>query len=378
MDEVKKDVPIWADGNKEKGNIQFVRSDLNIARNSQKENKNLAADHQRGEPRSGGFPFDDPHEIKENKPPAINKGVRELKVLEFGIHFVKLTIFTGMENLIKLYNKWLRDDFGELELSGNTRHYENRYITGNGFQLTGNPYNKEHGEHGLFVIPGALCDCFDINKLKEFCYENRGLNIKCTRLDLKIDNCPFTPHDIDKSIDADKFECTSHKENMYLINNKYELDELGNMGTATYVIGSGSSERYLRIYNKHGFTRMEMECKGDTANGYFYGLMMNLENKSNFIMGHMMDFLRIDAPYWNEFTNGYERKYMKINKIKDIELIRMETYFYNQCAPTISILREIKGKDYINHALNKGWERAQNDDKYRVFLHKYGLNKRDG
>jgi len=94
-------------------------------------------------------------------------------------------------------------------------------------------------------------------------------------------------------------------------------------------------------------------------------------------MGLILDYIRIDADFWREFTTGYKRSFMKVKNYEDPTILKMEAYFLNQVAPCIAILREIKGNGYINYVLNRGLERAKNNTKYAPIFHAYGIKNDD-
>lgn len=297
--------------------------------------------------------------------------------VEWGIDYLKFTIYADKITLFQIYAEIFADYLGDLNYQGETKFYIERYINGAGFSLLCDPRNKNNSYHGRFELPGEICKILPFETYKKFikCCLSKNIRLKATRIDFKADYCPFTPLDIYNAINADLAETRAHKETLKFYNQPNEIKEDGESGTTGLYLGSRTSERYLRIYDKHGFTRLEIECKEDTANGYFYLLSDDENDFSRLANGLTQDFIRIDTDCWREFTNGYERAYMKTHEYYDPTLDNLKKYFLTQALIPVSILYEILGEKWLKENLQKGIERARENKKYYSIIHAYGLEE---
>jgi len=176
------------------------------------------------------------------------------------------------------------------------------------------------------------------------------------------------------SIHDGKARMRALPETLQIIENPKAIDEKGGIGTATTYIGSRKSERYMRVYNLHGYTRLELESKDKIADHYFYYLLF--ENEQTFndrAMGLIQDFIYLDEDYWRSFIDGHDRAFMKILPRPDPTLERLDGYLRTQAATALYLLTQIKGEEYIQQLLDEGRQRLPGKTKYYPLMHAYGL-----
>jgi hypothetical protein len=297
--------------------------------------------------------------------------------IKLGIDYLIFTIYGGLMDALEIYQIALMDSLGEFDLEGSTRWYEERYTNGTGFALLAKPRIKTSKTHFRFLLPGQACDQLDMRQLKkiiEIC-NNKKIRLNCKRIDLKVDNVPFTPKQVYTAVFQGKLRTKCDLSTIKIYDQPFEQKETGEIGTQGLYIGSRKSERFVRIYDAHGFTRLELECKGDTANYYFYSLMASNGNFCDLAMGYIIDFMAIDEDYWIDFVKGYKRIMKPKDKPRDVTLESMLEVAIKQYAPTIGILRAIKGDNWLKSFCDRGLERAKNDPKYNLLVHRYGLDR---
>lgn len=314
----------------------------------------------------------DEHALFEELPPLVNKGVT---FLEMGIDYLEFTIYTYKEKAIDLYNLIFREFLGDLILDGSTRHYNDRYINGRGFFMGCNPKNTPI-LHTHWTFPGSICQELPYKLWQIFIRVTylQDIKIKCTRLDIRADYCNFTPYDIYDSIQEGKARTWAKRETLQLIENPNELDELGNIGTATVYIGSRNSDRFMRVYNLHGFTRMELQTRKEFSNYYFDYLLKSDEQEfTNKSMAIMQDFITIDEDYWRIFTDGIPRAFMIINPREDKTLESLDEWLKIQVSTVLYLMVAIKGSRYLDELLSIGHKNLEKNPKYFNLIHKYGI-----
>lgn len=315
----------------------------------------------------------DENALFEDIPPLVNKGV---SFLEMGIDYLEFTVYTYKEQAIDLYNLLFSEILGSLILDGSTRHYQDRYINGRGFFMGCTPKNTPV-LHTHWTFPGSICQEIPFTLWQKFIKttSSQNIKIKCTRLDIRADYCNFTPHDIYQSIQEGKARTWANRETLQLIENPNEFDELGNVGTATVYIGSRKSDRFMRVYNLHGFTRMELQTRKDISNHYLEYLLISDEKEFiNKSMAILQDFITIDEEYWHIFTNGIPRAFMKIKPQEDKTLQSLDKYLKIQVSTVLYLLVAIKGSQYLDQLLSIGQKNIVKNPKYFNLMHKYGLD----
>lgn len=312
----------------------------------------------------------------EELPPLDNMGVEITTRIELGIDYLEFTIYADREKSLELYKDLFEIYLGELQLDGSTRHYEQRYINGRGFYMGCSPKINPGRSHSHITLPGKTCQEIPFDFWRRLFEESnsRGIRLKCTRIDIRADYCNFTPQDFYMSIHDGKARMRALPETLQIIENPKAIDEKGGIGTATTYIGSRKSERYMRVYNLHGYTRLELESKDKIADHYFYYLLF--ENEQTFndrTMGLIQDFIYLDEDYWRSFIDGHDRAFMKILPRPDPTLERLDGYLRTQAATALYLLTQIKGEEYIQQLLDEGRQRLPGKTKYYPLMHAYGL-----
>lgn len=171
-----------------------------------------------------------------------------------------------------------------------------RYGYAIGMKATDNVtvYLSEPGSaNGVHIVyPGsALTPMRTRNALMHMAAHNG----KCTRIDLSVDvrDGTLTPQTL---------------RNMY-VDGRYSgrgrsWSLMEGTNGATFYIGSRSSEKYMRIYDKAAQTgtdgawlRVELECKGDAARA---GAWLVNHNGTSVIPEIINDFVKFDDPEWTD------------------------------------------------------------------------------
>jgi DNA relaxase NicK len=177
------------------------------------------------------------------------------------------------------------------------------------------------------VIHGEACRALDFDTLLTI---PTALEAKPTRVDLCIDNCPFTPsqffeHVTGVSLSSAAASCDIEHAFTRAQKAKYMLNE----GGGTCYIGSRQSPRMARIYNQHGFTRFELEVKRDAAVAVLNALWRNSDDFAGVVAGIVRDFInptrqqdqhlerrhRHLADWWASFLGGFARARLRYTEI---------------------------------------------------------------
>ena len=130
----------------------------------------------------------------------------------------------------------------------------------------------------LLDAPGSACELLGLEALRElFC------NAELSRADIALDGAGFTPREAASWVRAGNVRCKSKRRKFY--------EDLGGGDGETLQLGSRSSERFLRVYDARGFTRVELELKGEAARGFRSVLLAPLDDFAGLALGVVRDFV---------------------------------------------------------------------------------------
>jgi len=272
--------------------------------------------------------------------PGTNRGVivanENIDEVQVGIHWVSLTAFTNPSNLVQcVMEAFLRQPLADIGYwdkvfidSGKSgRRYKSLFFGPLGLRLYAYPGMELHCH---LEIPGEAIEQMGqaailelLSSLNELTHcdrvvsgdeppEPRPVVWRCTRLDIAFDHVPFSPRQCYDAWQRGDVRCAANRDSY-----KWIESETGN----TLYIGSRMSGRFVRIYDRRGFTRLEFELKGHWADGI--GAVVAAapyETWRDFALSHLRQFLdfvnrdtggsvsRADLlPWWAVFAERVER-----------------------------------------------------------------------
>ncbi len=151
----------------------------------------------------------------------------------------------------------------------------------------------------------------------------------------------------------------------------FERREDGDLGTHTVNLGSRQSERMIRVYNRRGFTRLEMELKDKRADLVAKELLA-----SRRCFGVVRDCSGPSAglrefrcrPGGREFTEGTGRAWATVTTPREITEERMTKWIEHQVAAALSVLHDIKPEGYFDDLIRLGRVKRRGAKRYRSLL----------
>jgi len=142
----------------------------------------------------------------------------------------------------------------------------------------------------LVMLPGQACEALGLTATVAAAL---ACNLSITRLDVAWDCAGVTPGQVLSSFLAGDVVTRVHRAPIEERQGQITgwKEERSGEGT-TVKFGSRSSERFLRVYDRRGPTRFEMEVKGDRAGLLWeYLLKHDEEDWSGAAMAHLRDFI---------------------------------------------------------------------------------------
>jgi DNA relaxase NicK len=296
-----------------------------------------------------------------------------MKDITFRIHWLSFTIHAPSEEATYIYENLYKDTFGALVSLGNGGRGFKEIQTGlNGFKIYLHPTGGDD-VYFHFEIPGEACDSlrweyyFALVNYLEANYPNKYF---FKRIDLAFDDVPFTPQDVEEAIIADNIRSLAKRESLEIFNSPYKQNDNGEIGCYTVNFGSRSSERMVRVYNKRGYTRVELQTKD--ARAHAIGMqLLNLQDINSWfpvMISHLLDFMDLNTPWWKEFISGNGRAYLTVSEPRKAELERLAKWFDNQIAPAFSVLVDAMDGTKLQQMIKQGRKRrnAKYEDLLRI------------
>jgi len=183
--------------------------------------------------------------------------------------------------------------------------------------------------------------------------EASGVKWKCSRVDLAADTTFFGPYDVYRVWLDDEEARKWGDEPMvrsWVNRESYEYQQSGDGGSILR-LGARQSERYMRVYLRgigeaEGvYTRVELECKGKRADAVMHDLVAWDGGLAGRIVGHIRDFVEVDASWWQEFVKGVQRVGLVVVRVVEHSVERMFEWLRRQVAPSVACAVEVCGGD---------------------------------
>jgi DNA relaxase NicK len=194
-----------------------------------------------------------------------------------------------------------------------------------------NPAREEMGVNVL--CGGEACEFLGLERVASVYL---GLQLKASRIDIKADNCAFTPADLQREWMRDNVRTLAQKPNPEVWERlgkriKPGMEDIrsctwhAGMSGDTFEMGSRSSQSFARCYDSRGFTRFELELKADRAEKAAElllgvvgeGAPVSFGRLAVGILRNFVDFVDASSstnrnrckllPFWAEFIAGMQR-----------------------------------------------------------------------
>lgn len=296
-----------------------------------------------------------------------------LKEYGYGVHWLSFVVEGPTQMAFVLYDLLFKDAFGGLQnLKQGGRGFDQIWYSLLGFKVYVVPSHGEK-EYWHFEIPGQACEligALTIQGLDDVLRGNFGNRYHYSRLDFAFDNLPFSPQDVAAAVSAGRVKSSAKRTSLSVQSSPFDPRENGEAGTHTTYFGSRKSERMIRVYDKRGFTRLEIEYKGkradlvakeifgapDVADWYRIGL------------SHLRDYVNFDMPWWNEFTGGVGRAWAQTTTPGEVTEARGARWLHKQVAPMLSALHDLYPEHFVKELIAEGRVKREKHAKYDLLL----------
>lgn len=271
-----------------------------------------------------------------------------------GIHYFKITIFLDIEKVKQIWAYFFQLGLGELvEYDGYGGHGYKKRLEALQSSKVYYDYNndKKKQEHCHIALPGGACESLlpsVFPELVKYLLENE-IKFNITRVDFAFDGKTFTPREFYEACCSDNVTSLVKRENSESVKwdeSPFKKRDDGEIGTHTAYFGSRSSQRMIRVYNKRGDTRFEIEMKDERAHKVCLDVFSNefpeWEEKIKSHVKQFVDFKNIS--WWAAFMSTTEKASLKVSSARRVALSKMENWFERQVVVSLSVYEDIFGK----------------------------------
>lgn len=274
----------------------------------------------------------------------------------FSVHWFAITIFQDFEKVKGYWSKFFTLGLGVLVDKGHgARGYKQISEGLLGAKIYYDHVTAKEGkEHCHIEIPGSACEAIIPSvfpELVNFLAEN-NVRFSIKRIDFAFDGVPFTPQNFydgllsDNLVSLIKRDPSLDNDSISKQESPYALRENGEVGTMTVYAGSAASQRRVRVYNKRGDTRLELQLRDERAQAVCLDVFAHAWEEWEFIVKtHLRQFIDFkNTDWWAVFVLLAHRADLKISSARRLSLSKMENWFIRQVVVSLSVYEDVWGK----------------------------------
>jgi hypothetical protein len=294
----------------------------------------------------------------------------------FSIHWFSISIGINRYTAHDVWSEYFHQYLGPLNQSKQKyRGFNNCSIALNNAKLLSGPLSHSHlgKDYVSFDFPGSACEALPPESIVDFYATFCNTKpYKTTRIDLAWDGVAIKPSDIHDAVIDKSVRSVVHRNSLSFFTQPLERDALGNIGTSSVRLGSNHSYRQLKVYDRRGFSRLEFKTRKDWADLIARALLIdNPDNWSEIAISHLRDFVDFESdnnllPWWQDFIMSIPRARKRLANARINELSRKTSWIEIQAAPTISLLVDIYGRNYLEKLYDIG--RMNRGNRFDSFL----------
>jgi len=293
------------------------------------------------------------------------------------IHWFSITVFNLHEHALDMWQQFFHFELGDLVDTPRTgRGFRHISVGLNEAKLYYDPIEQhESKQYYHFEFTGSSCDCMIPTRFSDFvaCLLQDNILFRVTRVDFAFDNAPFSPMDFFDHVVSGDVVSLAKRETLSSYNHPFQLREDGQEGCQGCYLGSKTSERFLRVYNERGYTRVEFVCKDKRADAVVR-VLFQFDYKYWDALGRQHLKQYVDFPswdLWNDFLGDIDKAGLLISPARKVALIKMEKWFQRQVSVALSVYYDVHGWEVAQSLIDTMLMEATNSrnrDRYKSVL----------
>lgn len=318
----------------------------------------------RGGVSSDGHAYTLGSERSGQQPPLCNTGA------EITTHWLRGGFGGAVDDVLSLTQELLPDSYEE-SLDWGRFMYKRQHVLRHGMRIYFEP-STLNMPPVLVDCPGEACEVLGRERLQVlFC------NSQLTRHDIAFDHAPFSPRQVATWVREGNIRCRAQ-------NRKFNEDLGNRQDGETVYIGSRQSSQLLRVYDARGFTRVELELKGDMARESLQLLLAPPEEfitKSIGVLREFVDFVdtSVDknvsrAPLillWSDFTQQLEKAKIRLPEVVNHTMEQVQEWLEKQVSAMLFTFAKAGGS--VGELIKLG--RTRTKKKHRLLIARHNLNR---
>lgn len=283
----------------------------------------------------------------------------------FSVHWFSITIHQDFEKVKILWSQFFMLGLGALVDTGHGgRGYKQICQALLGAKIYFDHNNAKEGkEHCHIEIPGSACEAVlpsVFPELVNFLSES-NVRFSIKRADFAFDGVPFSPQNFldglmsENLVSLIKRDPSLNNDSIRVSQSPCALRENGEVGTMTVYAGSASSQRMVRVYNKRGDTRLELQLRDERAHAVCLDVFAHAWEEWEFtVKTHLRQFIDFkNTDWWAVFVSIAHRADLKISSARRMSLTRMEEWFNRQVVVSLSVYEDVWGKAEAKQRIDK-------------------------
>jgi len=274
------------------------------------------------------------------------------------IHWLSFTVHAPIEQAEAFYSLWLRDAFGPAHPGPGGMFYSGSLCGLLGARVYTAPV--EGGDYWTVSLPGQACEAVSLEWFRSLSLFLEGYyQTEYTRLDLAFDDWPFSPAEM-KSFEASgEIASPARPRGQRLRRDQYHEGVDGD----TWEIGSRTGGRFLRVYDRRGVNRLEIELHHEHAKCAMSTLFIDDSrvDYSGMARGIVEMFLRVRSGrgYHEQYKLWLEARVIldlrSYSPARDTTLERSDKWLVSQVATALSVMQDVCGRQYIDNLLQEAY-----------------------
>ena len=208
---------------------------------------------------------------------------------------------------------------------------------------------QDGNSHYHVEIPGEACDALLPSVFPTLLAELTGCGIGITS---KGSIWPLTmyrspPRSFWKPLDRKNGQSLAKREKIKINQSPFQLSEDGTReGTTTVYLGRNSSQRMVRVYDRRGPVRLELQLRDDRAHAVALDIFSRpYEDWEMTAKSHLRQYVDFkDIDWWRLFVNMVVRASLKISTARKVTFAKLEGWLDRQVSVALSVWFDVEGE----------------------------------
>lgn len=305
--------------------------------------------------------------LAEPEPPSTDRGVLPSAgdqpvegETQVSVDYLRVTVWADWLDVAQLAQSQLLSVQGDdvwQEAPGRPMGYS-RIVKADRLSLYIEPRGEDTEDRCTLEIPGQPARELGSYRLRSFliAVESMGWRWRASRIDLAGDTTAFTPEEFYGEVSEGRVRTGVSRKGEWL---QWIRGHVEDRKTTTVQLGRrAGGQRFLRVYDAHGFTRVELECKDERAAALGRLFVESApEELGALVIGQVRDFVELGTivhtergnrmtlwTKWAAFCGALTRLRVPLTRAP-ITLERAIGWLRTGVAPTLAAVHRATGAD---------------------------------